>query len=159
MIFDKLHIQTVEVPFHLVDAGRVLYHANYLILFDQARSQALRQAGYPAAELWNDGFALALVESTSRYFRPAALGQKISILTTTVAATGSSLKVRQHMVPSSALPDGFYPAAALAPNEKTRLHTAELTLVCVKLEPLRPARIPARLVEALNIAAARLLHG
>ncbi|MBI5242402.1 MAG: acyl-CoA thioesterase, partial [Elusimicrobia bacterium] len=93
MIFGKVHIHTTEVPFHLVDAGHAVYHANYLILFDQARSQALQQAGYSAVDLWNDGFALALYESNSRYFRPATYGQKISIITTTVGATGTSLKV------------------------------------------------------------------
>ena len=158
MIFGKVHIHATEVPFHLVDAGHAVYHANYLILFDQARSEALRQAGYPGVEIWNDGFALALYENTSKYFRPAAYGQKISIFTTTLEASGTSLKVLQHMVPSAALPErlrvsGFFPADTPVPDEK--IHTVTMTLVCVKLQPLRPARIPARLVEALNLSAAK----
>ena len=73
MIFGKVHIHATEVPFHLVDAGHAVYHANYLILFDQARSEALRQAGYPGVEIWNDGFALALYENTSKYFSQYSL--------------------------------------------------------------------------------------
>ena len=161
MIFGKVHIHTTEVPFHMVDAGHAVYHANYLILLDQARSQALQQAGYSAVDLWNDGFALALLENTSRYFRPAAYGQKISILTTTLAATGTTIKVQQHIAPSTTLPNdllipGFFPATTPVPDEKLRLHTAVLTFVCVKLNPVRPTRIPERLVQTLNLAAARL---
>ena len=160
MIFGKIHIHTTEVPFHLVDAGHAVYHANYLILLDLARSQALQQAGYSAVDLWNDGFALALYENTSRYFRPATYGQKISIFTTTVAATGTTLKVQQHIVPSATLSNdlltpGFFPPTTPVPDEKVRLHTAALTLVCVKLQPIRPTRIPERLVETLNLAAAK----
>jgi YbgC/YbaW family acyl-CoA thioester hydrolase len=147
MIFGKVHIHTTEVPFHLVDAGHAVYHANYLILLDQARSQALQQAGYSAVELWNDGFALALYENTSRYLRPATYGQKISIFTTMLSATGTTLKVQQHIVPSATLSNdllasGFFPPTTPVPDEKMRLHTAALTLVCVKLNPLRPTRIP-----------------
>ena len=160
MIFGKVHIHTTEVPFHLVDAGHAVYHANYLILLDQARSQALQQAGYSAVDLWNDGFALALYENTSRYFRPATYGQKISIFTTTVGATGTSLKVQQHIVPSTSLSDdlltsGFFPPTTPLPDEKLRIHTASITLVCVKLNPVRPTRIPSRLVETLNLAVAK----
>ena len=160
MIFGKVHIQTTEVPFHLVDAGHAVYHANYLVLFDQARSEALKQAGYSAVDLWNDGFALALYENTSRYFRPATYGQKISIFTTALAATGTSIKVQQHLVPSTSLSDdllksGFFPATTPIPDEKLRIHTVEMTLVCIKLNPPRPTRIPQRLVEALNLAVAK----
>ena len=160
MIFGKVHIQTIEVPFHLVDAGHAVYHANYLVLFDQARSEALKQAGYSAVDLWNDGFALALYENASRYFRPATYGQKISIFTTALVATGTTIKVQQHMVPSTSLSEdllksGFFPATTPVPDEKVRIHTIELTLVCVKLNPLRPTRIPQRLVETLNLAVAK----
>ena len=94
------------------------------------------------------------------YFRPATYGQKISIFTTALAATGTSIKVQQHMVPSTSLSDdllksGFFPATTPIPDEKLRIHTVEMTLVCIKLNPPRPTRIPQRLVEALNLAVAK----
>lgn len=155
MIQNKTHIYSCEISFDLLDPGQVVYHPNYLVLCDRARADALKAAGYSSSELWRDGFALALRENTSEYFRPILMGQSIIILTHTTLIKGASLRVTQQIVDSTYLePLKLVPPfldEIFEPETKDLLHRVRLLLVCVQLQPFRPARLPIKLVQSLGV--------
>jgi acyl-CoA thioester hydrolase len=47
----SIHRYCFRVYYEDTDAGGVIYHANYLRYAERARTEALRQAGIPHAEL------------------------------------------------------------------------------------------------------------
>lgn len=53
------------------DAMKVLYYAEYLHLFERARSQFLREHGMSYAEVESRGFYLPIREASCRYRSPA----------------------------------------------------------------------------------------
>lgn len=154
MILGRPYIHRQTIDFDLLDAGNVVYHPNYLIICERARNAALEAAGYPFPELWNDGYALALVSSSSKYLKPATVGLQVAVLTTSARDTRLTLAVRQKLVPLAAfeapVETGF---VDVEPRfaEKELIYAADITLTCVKMNPLRATRFPARLVEALRI--------
>lgn len=162
MILGRSHIHRQTIDFDLLDAGNVVYHPNYLIICERARNAALEAAGYSFPELWSDGYALALVSSSSKYLKPATVGLQVVVLTTATRETRLTLAVRQELVPLAAfdapLESGFVnvlPSFA----EKELIYAADISLTCVKMNPLRATRFPARLVEALAIPSGAVAVG
>jgi acyl-CoA thioester hydrolase len=49
----------------------VIYYANYLVYFEMARGQLLRDLGFPYSEMERRGFALPVVEAHVTYKAPA----------------------------------------------------------------------------------------
>ena len=49
----------------------VVYHANYLVWFDRARTELMRETGLTYKELEQQGVYLAVSEVSVRYLRPA----------------------------------------------------------------------------------------
>lgn len=151
MILGKTHAFPVTIDFDHIDAGNVVYHPNYLILCERARNAALKDAGYSMKEIWRDGYALALVENTSKYLKSALFGETYWIFTRCTEMTGVALEVHQQMVAlSGPLPPapGFHESL---PENLGRVHyDLRVKIVCVNLNPLRVARFPERLKRALQ---------
>lgn len=156
MIVGKPHIHRQIVDFDLLDAGSVVHHPNYLVICERARNAALDDAGYPPAELWADGYALALVSSTSRYLRGATLGQRLVVLTTVARQERTILAARQRILPAAAIAgemlQGFVETIP-EHSDKDLIYTVDLSLTCVKMNPLRATRFPQKLAEKLAIPA------
>lgn len=154
MIQNKQHFFNTEITFDLLDPGMAVYHPNYLVLCDRARTKALFDAGYPLKELWDDGFALALRENNSDYFKPATMSQTLTIITTTTDYSGSTLKVQQKIVPSDIFSKNIlqgYLESDDVIDPKQVIYQVSMTLVCVRLNPIKPTRLPERLVNALKL--------
>jgi acyl-CoA thioester hydrolase len=62
-----------------VDSMGVVYHANYLVYFDVARTEWLRSAGADYAALERRGFRLAVVDLAVRYLLPAHFDDELSL--------------------------------------------------------------------------------
>ena len=62
-------ISTIELRVRYAETDRmgVVYHANYLVWCDMARTEHLRQAGLSYRELEDRGVLLAVVEAEVRY--------------------------------------------------------------------------------------------
>lgn len=116
----------------------------------------MSDAGYPVKELWNDGFALALTETRSRYRRPLGLADPILILTKLESSSGVRLLVRQSIFVVQG--DGIHPSDGFH-SEWFELGNAayslDVTLTCVRLFPIRSARFPERLIEVLKVSTER----
>jgi YbgC/YbaW family acyl-CoA thioester hydrolase len=156
LIQHKTHVHDCEVSFDLLDPGQVVYHPNYLILCDRARSAALEEMGYSVAQLWSDGLALAVRENTSEYFKPARMGQKLVILTTLHDTSGTSLSLIQRILPRESfqgvsLQEGPFVEGFIEIDPKFMIYYLKIRLVCLNLEPFRPTRLPLRLSTALRL--------
>jgi acyl-CoA thioester hydrolase len=139
---DGRHRYTLRVYYEDTDAGGVVYHATYLRFAERARTEALRDAGIPHAELLaNYGLMFMVRRIEVDYLRPARLDDSLTIVTEPTAVGGASAMLRQDVQG----PDGS--CAILM-----------VRLACVKPGDGRPGRLPQRWRAALtamcNAAAA-----
>ena len=61
------HSLKIRVRYGETDQMGVVYHANYFLYFEQARTDLLRAAGFPYAELEKQGVLLVVTEASCRY--------------------------------------------------------------------------------------------
>lgn len=123
-----VHRYPVRIYYEDTDAGGIVYHANYLRLAERARTEALREAGIPHAELVAR-FNLMLVVRRAKldYLRPARLDDSLVVLTVPVQVGGASVTLRQEFRRT---------------GEDELLVAVELRLACVRPGEDRPMRLP-----------------
>lgn len=71
----------VRVPYAHTDQMRFVYYANYLVYFEMARAEMLREVGLPYTELEKQGLFLPVVEAHCEYKSPAHFDDRLEILT------------------------------------------------------------------------------
>jgi acyl-CoA thioester hydrolase len=125
---DGRHRYDVRVYYEDTDAGGVAYHASYLRFAERARTEALRDAGIPHAELL-ERFTLMFVVRRIEvdYLRPARLDESLTVVTEPLDVGGATVTLRQDVCG----PDGS--CAVLT-----------VRLACVKPGEGRPGRLPQR---------------
>jgi len=122
------HDYFLRVYYEDTDAAGVVYHASYLRFAERARTEALRKAGAPHAEMAQQHDMIFMVRRVDiEYLRPARLDAWLRVATLVEHVGGASARLRQIVTEA----------------EKT---VAVLTvwLVCVRSGDGRPARIPER---------------
>jgi len=62
---------SIRIPYAHTDQMGMVYYANYFVYFEMARSEMLREAGIPYAELERRGVLLPVVEARCEYRKPA----------------------------------------------------------------------------------------
>ena len=82
---------TVRVRYAETDRMGLLHHANYLVYFEQARTELLRSLGVAYRDLEDQGYLLVLTRVEVRYRRPAYYDDLLTVRTTVARAT--SVKV------------------------------------------------------------------
>lgn len=68
-----------RVPYADTDRMGVIYYANYLVYFEMARGQLLRDLGFPYSEMERRGFALPVVEAHVEYKASADYEDELDI--------------------------------------------------------------------------------
>ena len=90
------HRFAVRVYFADTDLSGVVYHANYLHWFEQARSELLRLLGIEQRSVQEAGEgAYAVAELTIRYLRPARLDDQLVIETRAEELRAASCRLHQ----------------------------------------------------------------
>ncbi|MFI3246967.1 MAG: tol-pal system-associated acyl-CoA thioesterase [Ferrimonas sp.] len=123
---DTTHIWPIRVYYGDTDAGGVVYHANYLNFFDQARTEFMRQIGHewhhdePPANM----FVVGQIQIS--YLRPARLNQQLYVHSRVSELGRASMAFEQRLVD----------------DEHHCYCHAQVQLVCVAGHNLRPIRIP-----------------
>ena len=116
----------LRVYYEDTDAGGIVYHARYLAFAERARTEALRQAGVPHAELASGhGLSFVVRRAEIVYLRPARLDDELVVATGPWAMGGASVNVQQRFEVAGQV------VAAL-----------DIKLACVRQADGRPARIP-----------------
>ena len=74
----------VRVRYAETDRMGLLHHANYLVYFEQARTELLRDTGRTYKDVEDAGFYLVLAKAEVRYKLPAHYDDILTIRTTVV---------------------------------------------------------------------------
>ena len=72
----------ITVRYAETDMMGIVYHANYLPWFEVARTQLLREQGFPYRQLEADGFRVPVLEVAAKFIRPATYDDTLTIVTT-----------------------------------------------------------------------------
>lgn len=73
---------TVTVRYAETDMMGIVYHANYLPWFEVARTQLLREQGFPYRQLEADGYRIPVLEVSAKFIRPAVYDDQLTIVVT-----------------------------------------------------------------------------
>jgi acyl-CoA thioester hydrolase len=77
----------IRVRYAETDRMGLLHHANYLVYFEQGRTELLRELGVTYRDLEDQGYLLVLTKVDVHYRRPARYDDLLSLRTTTVRTT------------------------------------------------------------------------
>jgi len=78
---------TIRVRYAETDQMGLLHHANYLVYFEQGRTELLRAQGYTYRDIESQGFFLVLTKLQVRYRSPAYYDDLLTLRTTVVRTT------------------------------------------------------------------------
>jgi acyl-CoA thioester hydrolase len=78
---------TIRVRYAETDRMGLLHHANYLVYFEQARTELLRAAGVSYRDLEDQGYLLVLTRVEVKYRRPARYDDLVTVRTTVERTT------------------------------------------------------------------------
>jgi acyl-CoA thioester hydrolase len=88
---------TVRVRYAETDRMGLLHHANYLVYFEQGRTELLRAQGLAYKDLEDRGFLLLLTKLEIRYRWPARYDDVVTVKTTVVKTTAVRIDHRYEM--------------------------------------------------------------
>jgi acyl-CoA thioester hydrolase len=83
----------IRVRYAETDRMGLLHHANYLVYFEQGRTELLRAQGLAYKDLEDQGYLLVLTRAQVRYRRPARYDDLLTVRTT---VTRTSLVKIEH---------------------------------------------------------------
>jgi acyl-CoA thioester hydrolase len=78
---------TIRVRYAETDRMGLLHHANYLVYFEQGRTELLRSLGLAYKDLEDEGYLLVLTRAEVRYRSPARYDDLLTLRTTVVRTT------------------------------------------------------------------------
>jgi acyl-CoA thioester hydrolase len=120
----------VRIYWEDTDAGGVVFYANYLKLFERARTEWLRALGFGQQRLRDDeGLMFVVTDTRVRFVQPARLDDELTITVAPVTAPRATLSLRQQAL-----------------RGETLLADSDITLACVEAGTFRPRRIPNAIV-------------
>ena len=116
------------------DAQNVVYYANYLKLFERARTDYLREIGISQSDLAKKDGVLFVVKSCEvEYLKPAKLDDVV-----TISCQVSEVRTASTIFKQEALLDGEI------------LSKASFVIVCVDSKNFRPTAIPEVMINKIN---------
>jgi acyl-CoA thioester hydrolase len=80
-------VTEIRVRYAETDRMGLLHHANYLVYFEQARTELLRQQGLTYRDMEDQGFFLVITNVEVKYKSPAKYDDVLSIETTVARTT------------------------------------------------------------------------
>ncbi|OJX35814.1 MAG: tol-pal system-associated acyl-CoA thioesterase [Burkholderiales bacterium 68-12] len=133
----------VRIYWEDTDAGGIVFYANYLKFFERARTEWLRSFGLSQQVLREQtGGIFVVTEARLRYLQPARLDDQLLVTACLTEKGRVSMTIEQQALLQ---PSAHMPAAA-----PTLLSEATVRIGFVDAATLRPARIPADLLELLS---------
>ena len=68
-----------QVPFHDVDAARIVWHGNYFRYFEYGRSELMRMHDLDVQQVVDLGYGMVVSESRCRHTSPARYGDFLTV--------------------------------------------------------------------------------
>jgi acyl-CoA thioester hydrolase len=126
---------SVRVYYEDTDAGGVVYHANYLLFMERARTEWLRALGFEQDSLRLDaGIQFSVRRAGLEYLRPALFNDVLTVTVVLTGRGGASLELSQEVVRDA---DGVVCCRG------------SFQIACVDAHTLGPARIPKQLLSEI----------
>ena len=91
------HVLKFRVYLEDTDAQGIVYYANYLRYFERGRSEFLESLGVPMGEVARPDCRLVVYEIRMKFRRPAVLGDRIEVWTSTQRASDFRITFRQQI--------------------------------------------------------------
>src|ERR671933_1395653 len=85
---------TIRVRYAETDRMGLLHHANYLVYFEQGRTELLRSLGMSYRDLEDQGYLLVLTRVQVRYRSPARYDDLLTVRTTAQRVTRVKIEHR-----------------------------------------------------------------
>ena len=127
---------TVRVYYEDTDAGGVVYYANYLKYIERGRTEHLRELGFELATIANEiGIVFVVKSVKADYLLPTFLDDTIKIQTSIELVKHASLIFAQKITNK---------------EKNTVLFNAEVKVVSVLKNNLKPCAFPQEILEKLN---------
>jgi acyl-CoA thioester hydrolase len=89
---------TIRVRYAETDRMGLLHHANYLVYFEQGRTELLRSQGLAYRDLEDQGYLLVLTRIQVRYRSPARYDDLLTLRTTVVRTTLVKIEHRYELL-------------------------------------------------------------
>ena len=125
-----------RVYYEDTDAGGVVFYANYLKFIERGRTEYLRDLGFDQGSLALEKNIVFVVKSLSAdYLSPSYLDDMIEVQTTIKSIKNASLVFTQKI---------------LSLEKNTVLFNAEVKVVSVLKNNLKPCAVPQEIMEKLN---------
>jgi len=117
------------------DGGGIVYYANYLKFLERARTEWLRSLGHAQSQLLAQaGIAFAVANVNIDYKRPARLDDELTITCQPERMGGTAVHFVQRIY--RGIPEDL-------------VAQAQVRVVCIDTQRLRPTRLPDFLIQAL----------
>ena len=88
---------TIRVRYAETDRMGLLHHANYLVYFEQGRTELLRSQGLSYRDMEDQGFLLVLTKVLVRYRSPARYDDLLSLRSTVMRTTMVKIEHRYEL--------------------------------------------------------------
>jgi len=127
-----MHTLSKKIYYHDTDCGGVVYYANYLKYFEEARTEYLSERGIILTELAQKGFIFVVKKVDIEYKSPARYADSLAVTSQVTGMRSASVTFRQEVKRSEMV-----------------LVIAETVLVCID-KNFRPAPMPESVVSCLK---------
>jgi acyl-CoA thioester hydrolase len=116
-----VHATPIRVRFDEVDQMNVVHHPRYLIYFEVARTQYLRDLGIPYADVVRGGTHLAIVEVGVRYHKSARYDDELTVFTQCTESAGARISLSYEIRRGDELlATGFTRLASIDPTGRVK---------------------------------------
>lgn len=102
----------IKVRYGETDMMGVVYHANYLLYFEDARCDFLEKAGFPYAKIEEAGYMCPIRNVEVTYGAPLRYGEDAFVLTRVVKSTPTKTTYLQEVYRADMTPDVDKPLAS-----------------------------------------------
>jgi acyl-CoA thioester hydrolase len=128
----------IRIYWEDTDAGGIVFYANYLKFFERARTEWLRSLGVEQQSLKDESGGMFVVSETQlKYFSPARLDDLLDVTAQTAESGRASLVLTQQ-------------AWLNAAGQRKLLAEGTIRIGWVDSHTMKPGRIPAKILEALQ---------
>ena len=117
------------------DAGGIVYYVNYLKFMERARTEFMRSLGFGKDYIFNHDLMFVVRDVAVKYLRPAQLDDELQAIARISKLGGASMVFTQAIRRGGEV-----------------LAEGEVTVACVDRSGVRPRRMPAYMVGALQSA-------
>ncbi len=125
----------IRVYIEDTDIGGIVYYVNYLKYMERARTELLRSQGYEQQSLKESGLIFVVHGVNSRYLRPAFMDNELQVKTAIQTLSSASIVFQQSVIRR---------------EDNSVLCTAEIKIVSVSADNIKPMALPKQMVKALS---------